>query len=81
MGGFEVPADLIFNRGAIADPEEFARGAAAASWLYLCGDEFAGMDGGMSYAQVQAAVPQSENIISDPPAPSTWTRPASSWPP
>jgi len=25
------------------------------------------MDGGMSYAQVQAAVPESENIISDPP--------------
>ncbi len=25
------------------------------------------MDGGMSYTQVQAAVPESENIISDPP--------------
>jgi len=25
------------------------------------------MDGGMSYAQVQAAVPESDNIISDPP--------------
>ena len=25
------------------------------------------MDGGMSYDQVQAAVPQSENIVSDPP--------------
>jgi hypothetical protein len=35
--------------------------------LYLCGEEFAAMDGGMSYAQVQSAVPQSENIISDPP--------------
>jgi protein tyrosine phosphatase (PTP) superfamily phosphohydrolase (DUF442 family) len=25
------------------------------------------MDAGMSYAQVQAAVPESENIVSDPP--------------
>jgi hypothetical protein len=64
---FEVPADLTFNRGPISDPEAFAREAGAASWLYLCGDEFAAMDGGMSYAQVQAAVPESENIVSDPP--------------
>src|SRR5258705_13580317 len=67
MASFEVPADLTFNRGPIADPEAFARGAGAASWLFLCGDEFAAMDGGMSYAQVQAAVPESENIVSDPP--------------
>ena len=62
-----MSADLSFNRGPIADPEAFARDAGAASWLYLCGEEFASMDGGMSYAQVQAAVPESENIISDPP--------------
>jgi hypothetical protein len=67
MAGFAVPADLSFNRGPIADPEAFARDAGAASWLYLCGDEFAAMDGGMAYAQVQAAVPESENIVSDPP--------------
>ena len=67
MVGFEAPADLTFNRGPIADPEAFARDAGAASWLFLCGEEFAAMDGGMSYAQVQAAVPESENIISDPP--------------
>jgi hypothetical protein len=67
MAGFEAPPDITFNRGPIADPEAFARDAGAASWLYLCGEEFAGMDGGMSYAQVQAAVPQSENIVSDPP--------------
>jgi hypothetical protein len=67
MAGFEVPTDLSFNRGPIADPEDFARDAKAASWLFLCGEEFAAMDGGMSYAQVQAAVPESENIISDPP--------------
>jgi len=67
MVSFEVPADLTFNRGPIADPEAFARDAGAASWLFLCGEEFAAMDGGMSYTQVQAAVPKSENIIADPP--------------
>ena len=67
MASFELPDDLVFNRGPIADPEAFARDAGAASWLFLCGDEFAAMDGGMSYAQVQAAVAESENIVSDPP--------------
>ena len=67
MADFEVPADLTFNRGPIADPETFARDADAASWLFLCGEEFAAMDGGMSYSQVRAAVPESENIVSDPP--------------
>jgi hypothetical protein len=69
MTSFEVPADLNFNRGAIADPVAFARDAGAASWVYLCGEEFASMDGGMSYAQVEAAVPESVNIVADPPRP------------
>ncbi|HZQ84871.1 MAG TPA: hypothetical protein VFA83_08545 [Acidimicrobiales bacterium] len=64
---FALPDDLSFNRGPIADPAEFARNADAASWLYMCGEEFASMDGGMSYAQVQAAVPESEVVVSDPP--------------
>ncbi len=55
MADFEAPADLTFNRGRIADPAGFAHEHRAASWLSLCGDEFAGTDGGMSYAQVQAA--------------------------
>jgi hypothetical protein len=67
MADFESPADLKFNRGAIADPEAFARDASAASWLYMCGEEFATMEGGMSYADVQAAVAESANIVSDPP--------------
>lgn len=67
MSTFAVPGDLPFNRGAITDPQAFARNAHAASWLYLCGEEFAAMDGGMSYDQVQSAVPESENIVSDPP--------------
>ena len=69
MPGFEAPADLKHNRGLIADPEAFAREANAASWLFLCGEEFAEMDGGMSYADVEAAVPVSANVVSDPPQP------------
>src|SRR5437870_6663443 len=67
MGEFESPRDLKFNRGLIADPQAFARAANAASWLFLCGEEFAAMEGGMSYASVQRAVAQSANIVSDPP--------------
>ena len=67
MSDFEVPADITFNRGPIADPDAFARDADAASWLFLCGEEFAAMEGGMSYAQVESAVSRSENIVSDPP--------------
>jgi hypothetical protein len=66
---FETPADLRFNRGLIADPDAFARENHAAAWLYLCGTDFAAMDGGMSYEQVQRAVAASENIVADPPAP------------
>jgi len=64
---FETPTGLSFNRGPIADAEAFARDAGAASWLFLCGEEFAAMPGGMSYADVQAAVAASVNIVSDPP--------------
>lgn len=67
MAGFDGLLDMTFNRGLIADPEAFARDAGAASWLYLCGEEFATMEGGMSYADVQAAVGESANIVSDPP--------------
>jgi hypothetical protein len=66
---FRNPRDLVHNRGLIADPVAFAKDAGAASWLYLCGEEFATMEGGMSYAQVQSAVPQSANLIADPPRP------------
>jgi hypothetical protein len=69
VDSFASPTDLTFNRGLIADPEKFARDANAASWLFLCGEGFADMDGGMSYASVQAAVAESANIVSDPPQP------------
>jgi hypothetical protein len=62
----ELPA-LSHNRGLIADPASFARSANAASWLYLCGEAFAATDGGMSYADVEANVDRSMNIVSDPP--------------
>lgn len=67
MADFRSPTGLKHNRGLIADPEAFAREASAASWLFLCGEEFAEMEGGMSYASVQAAVAESANVVSDPP--------------
>src|SRR5262249_40486647 len=67
MAGFETPTDLMNNRGLIPDPGAFAREKGAASWLYLCGEEFASMEGGMSYADVERAVPVSVNVVSDPP--------------
>jgi hypothetical protein len=66
---FETPTDLMHNRGLIADPEAFAKEHGAASWLYLCGEEFASMEGGMSYDDVRRAVPASANVVSDPPTP------------
>lgn len=67
MPAFQGPKDLRHNRGLIADPESFARKEKARSWLFLCGEEFAAMEGGMSYADVKAAVADSANIVSDPP--------------
>jgi hypothetical protein len=66
---FVSPTDLTHNRGLIADPAAFAAEAGAASWLYLCGEEFAATEGGMSYSDVQAAVPESMNLVADPPRP------------
>jgi hypothetical protein len=60
-------AELAHNTALIEDPGQFARDHRAASWLFLCGEEFAAMDGGMSYADVEAAVDVSANIVSDPP--------------
>lgn len=64
---FETPTDLTYNRGRISDPKAFARDAGAASWLFMCGEEFATMEGGMSYSDVQSAVAESANVVSDPP--------------
>jgi hypothetical protein len=67
MPEFEGPQGLTFNRGPIADPAQFAKDAGAESWLYLCGEEFASMEGGMSYTDVQSSVPESVNLVADPP--------------
>jgi hypothetical protein len=67
MSKFELPRDLTFNTQKVADPAALAHERQAASWLYLCGTEFAAMEGGMSYDQVRAAVPCSVNVVSDPP--------------
>jgi len=69
MTDFATPTDLMNNRGLVEDPQAFAREKGAASWLYLCGEEFASMEGGMSYADVERAVPVSVNVVSDPPIP------------
>jgi hypothetical protein len=69
MSEFAGPKDLFHNRGLVADPVALATETGAASWLYLCGEEFASMDGGMSYADVEAAVPHSVNLVADPPRP------------
>jgi hypothetical protein len=67
MSSFSLSRDLMFNTQKIAAPAEFARERNAASWLYLNGSEFNSMEGGMSYVQVQAAVPRSMNVVTDPP--------------
>ena len=64
---FRLPAGLHFNTERIDDPAAYARTTGCASWLYLNGSEFAEMDGGMSFDDVQAAVPAARNVISDPP--------------
>ena len=69
MADFETPTDLTNNRGLIQDPQAFAREKGAASWLFLCGEEFASMEGGMSYGDVERSVPVSANVVSDPPTP------------
>jgi hypothetical protein len=67
MSRFELPRDISFNTGKVADPSALAKERQAASWLSLTGEEFAAMEGGMSYAQVQRAVARSINVVSDPP--------------
>jgi hypothetical protein len=67
MKNFQLPDNLHYNRGLIQDPVTYLENAGCNSWLYLVGKEFAKMEGGMSYDQVQAATAHSVNVISDPP--------------
>ena len=57
MTRFALPRDLSFNTEKVADPSALAQERRAASWLYLNGEEFAAMEGGISYAQVQQPSP------------------------
>ena len=67
MKKFELPSDLSFNKGLIQDPTTYIKEVGCKSWLYLVGQEFAKMPGGISYEQVQAATPDCMNVVSDPP--------------
>jgi len=67
MKKFQLLNDLHFNRGLIKDPSTYIKEAGCNSWLFLIGEEFASMEGGISWGQVQNATPNSINVISDPP--------------
>jgi len=67
MKNFQLPDNLHYNRGLIQNPVAYLKNAGCNSWLYLVGEEFKKMEGGMSYDQVQAATKNSVNVISDPP--------------
>ncbi|MEP6795543.1 MAG: hypothetical protein ABJB16_14540 [Saprospiraceae bacterium] len=67
MKKFSLPDDIRFNRGMIQDPVHYFEDTGCNSWLFLVGEEFAAMPGGMSYEQVREATTNSENVISDPP--------------
>jgi len=41
MPTFQLPTDLIFNRGPVEDASAYAEERGVASWLFLVGDEFA----------------------------------------
>jgi len=67
MKPFHLLDGLHFNNGLIQDPETYLDESGCNSWLYLVGEEFAKMEGGMSYDQVKVSTPHSKNVISDPP--------------
>ena len=67
MEHFHLLKDLHFNRGKIQNPAAYLEESGCISWLFLVGEEFATMEGGMSYEQVREATPESINVISDPP--------------
>src|SRR4030095_2694470 len=67
MKNFKLLNGLRYNRGLIQNPAIYLKDVGCASWLYLVGEEFAKMEGGMSYDQVQAATPPSINVINTPP--------------
>jgi hypothetical protein len=67
MENFNLPKDLRYNRGLIEDPKTYLKDAGCSSWLFLVGEEFSKMQGGISYEQVKEATAHSANVVSDPP--------------
>ena len=67
ISDFQLPADLRFNRAIVQDPMAYAKESGSVSCLFLVGDEFAPMPGGISYAQIQQAVPHAARAVSNPP--------------
>ncbi|HEX5001703.1 MAG TPA: hypothetical protein VFW78_04345 [Bacteroidia bacterium] len=64
---FEFPQDLHYNEGPITDPTTYFKQSGCESWLCLTGEEFAKMENGLSFQQVQESTHNCINIISDPP--------------
>ena len=64
---FELSEDLRFNEGLITDPSAYFQQSGCESWLCLTGEEFAKMENGMSFQQVQESTQNCINIVSDPP--------------
>ena len=67
MRKFKLPNDLSYNTGLILNPNLYFSESACESWLCLTGEEFANMENGLSFEQIQAIAPLSSNVISDPP--------------
>jgi hypothetical protein len=67
MSKYKFPDDLKFNNGLIQHPESYLNEVGCVSWLSLTGEEFALMECGMSFEQVQKATSHSLNVVSDPP--------------
>ena|SRR5688572_7933086 len=67
MKEFELPKDLSYNKGLIQDPGSYLKESGCHAWLFLVGEEFSKMEGGISYEQVKEATSYSANVVSDPP--------------
>jgi hypothetical protein len=67
MKNFKLIEDLNYNKGLIHNPKSYFEEAGCVSWLFLVGEEFSKMEGGISFEQVQAATPNCLNVVSDPP--------------
>ena len=63
MKNFQLLGGLRYNKGLIQNPATYLNEVGCNSWLYLVGEEFAKIEGGMSYDQVRAATTHSVNVV------------------